>query len=607
MLSHAFCILPALTNFPQGPFAEYKAVPVYIDNWFWTLGIGPGVANTEETEAVLTALDIINSAATNAPRLYFAGYVDAGLYNSPIPPPMNMTGGILIRTFGDCDKEAIYAVSALAIETHGNGSEVSTIAFRRGGNFACNTLDWYIDPSLDGGYYNDSDAKIDVIGVLVHEILHSLNLGHTNDIADSDNCSVAHPRTSSVAAVMFAGDSYSRLWRRRLKRDDIEGLRYLYGGAPARPFFFTQSTSVTPPSAGSWAASAELQPGLVSNTPVSLTDATRDLDELMWAGFTDANDGVRIMMGDWTGWAGNPVGGTAIFNFTIPATPAKTWERSVVARGVPASETLLSKSREIVAWFAGTSVGFSENTNTLDVGIQYKIRREGTWQLPQSAGIATKNRSMGMSYDPRWDVFVLAYIDVCMPGSPGTCGSVADLPAYQRVFVRTIEATTGNAACTQALTTSGQVLAVGDVSCDFRSLAQDSFCKIPVSTTDTAGPKLRIIEGTISTVSDSPCFVRSALPDPPLTLSLRSLGAPSSAMNGLATNGAMLVGYTPHFTGAPAADGYARIFTMDRTAAGAMDGVVDNAHTFQTWFWPLHVGTMNRVSGGGVKWRAITY
>ncbi|PCC68451.1 hypothetical protein SAMN02745121_04980 [Nannocystis exedens] len=78
-------------------------------------------------------------------------------------------------------------------------------------------------------------------------------------------------------------------------------------------------------------------------------------------------------------------------------------------------------------------------------------------------------------------------------------------------------------------------------------------------------------------------------------------------MNGAAANGSMLVGYTPQFTGAPAADGYARIFTMDRNGTGGLDGGVDNDHSFETWFWPLRVGTMSRMPGSEAKWRVISY
>lgn len=601
--AQAFCILPIKVTYPQGPLLGHQAVAVYSKN-LQNLSVGDAGSATE-IEALKIAIDIINSAGTNAPRLYYAGELAQFFPYSAIghSPEHLATGGISVQT-DNCVDQVKWHSGNYALY-RASGATTSKIVVRNG-NGGCGTgTFWYLDPDEDGGAIGDDDNKLDVVGVLAHELLHALGLGHTNDINDSDNCAAPHPNTASVNSLMFAGDTYSRLWRRRLKRDDIEGLRYLYG-AVARTPMFTESLSGTAPTSASWSTPTAftVNASLQVNTPMSLSDATRNIDELQLAGFTNTLDEVRFLTGTWIDWSGNPTGGTFVPNPTAPTSPMHSWERVVVARGVPGSETALSFSREFVAWIGGNARGVDEDINSLDAGIHFRVRRGGGW-APQTVPPLTKYRTLGASYDPRHDVFVLAYIDSCQTSiTSGACQPTPDIPSTATVFVRTVSATTGADGSTQAIIAADDPLAVGDLSCDFRSMTQNTLCKIPIAASDNNGPSLQLLEGQIGLIGGIPAFTLDSI----LSLSLHSVGAPSSAMNGGPANGSMLVGYTPTFSSTmPAPDGYARIFTMDRDALGALDGGVDNPWTFQTWFWPLHIGTMNKPLVTEPKWRAITY
>lgn len=610
--ANAFCILEDRANFPQGPFAQFKTVPVRINinEPFSSLAFtGLGGDSTDlsaEIQAVKTAIDIINSAGTNAPRLFFAGFVDSPGWGQ-FPP--DLPDGILIGTFGSCAQETTNSqnFTVLALERH-DISTKSKIGLRRGGQFACKPLTWWTDPDFDDDDPDDKGGTLDMVGVLVHEMLHSLGLGHTSDPEGDAKCDQNFARTPSSASVMFEGESPSRLFRRRLKRDDIEALRVLYGPV-GRIAEFSTSTA-NPPLIGSWANQGPLQAGLQVNSPLTLSDAARELDERILAGLTNTSDQVAFLEGSWdTGWSGNPPGGTVVLDFD--GFPARTWERVVTARGVPLGQSSLTQSREIFAFLGGNRPRCcaEEDVNGLQGRIHFRVRKEGVWLVPATAQSSslTPYRSLGVSYDPRRDVFVLAYIDVCeLSADQKSCLPTPDAPGNARVFVRTINASTGGGGCTQALTSVDQVHAVGDVSCDLRGVNTPSYCVIPVATAETLGPRLSFIQGQITEVDGFTCFVRTEFP---LTRPLTALGAPSTAMNGAQSSGPMLIGHTPGFSGlAPQPSGYIQLFSMNRFGPNTvLDGNVNNARTFQTWMWPLHVGTMTRISGSQVRWHAITY
>lgn len=608
--AQAFCILQLQHGFLPGPFAEFQAIPVYVDENFHLIGVGGNQSLAEEIEAIKLALDIINSAGADAPRLFFGGVIEAPPFGSNLfsvfAPEVDATGGIVISGYNPGSLSCSNESNGFLAETSADTFKVARTYVRRGAPFTCDglsALQWYVDPNDDIGSPGDNDVTKDLVGVLAHEILHALGLGHNNEVGDEEVCFTDNGMIPAFTAVnsLMNTQSSGRLWRRRLKRDDVEGLRFLYG-APERRAFFSES-SFSPPSPMQWVNPIELQAGLRVNTPVSLTNAAFLTDNRQLAGFTNAADEVRFLESTFTSWAANPAGGTAI----VEGSPVQTWERVVVARG----NTLLGLPRELVAWLAGPAQALNqdEDIQNLDGRVRFRVRREGAWLPPALANTVTKYRSFGAGYDPLRDVFVLAYIDVCDPDPTlSFCENTADLPKNSMVFVRTISVATGATSCTQALSTVGRVQAVGDVSCDFRALGQDTQCKIPIATTDATGPRLRIIEGTIGNTPSPNCFLRAVAPEPPLTLNLRAYGSPSSAMNALVPNGPMLGAHTPGFSGGPAAAGYAAIFTMDRTPQGALDGGVDNATTFQTWFWPLHVGSVNRTpQNPGIKWRVITY
>ena len=449
---------------------------------------------------------------------------------------------------------------------------------------------------------------LDFVGVLVHEFLHSLGLGHPDD-SEMNLCEPGS-YTETDAAVMATGN---KDYRRRLRRDDIEGLRELYG-APERSLYYSESeTSPDPPGALDWPGPIVVDPSIRTNTPVAASDAGHFALENTFVGFTNEDDEVRFFSGPWFGWSGNAAnGGDAILDSNNA--PVRSWDSVEASLGsfVDGSE------RRLVAWISGPeeSCCSGESEMGQDVRIWWRIFSNGSWKAPQSTGL-TKYKTFGASYDRREDVFVLAYID--------SWPVEGDLPENQRIFVRTINSWSGGGGCTQALTTVEHVLAVGGVACDDRmgTLPTGATrCAIAVSTTDDAladeeaGPRLRFIEGEITEHDGFICFVRDDWEDDPtvvpLTTELTSLGNVDVAMDGHTPNGALLGSYVPAvpepFDGDSEPSPERNIFTMTRDLEGKLTGPVANQRSFNSDFWPLTLSTQTRTTGPShTRWRVFMY
>jgi hypothetical protein len=602
--AHGACISnTAVPQFDPGSIPVYVSSDGLQQTRISNVGLGPpgqSFVMDEEIRWIKAAIDIVNSASTGAPRLYYAGTDSSVAPLNTSSEFSSVNPGITLSVSGACGYQ-LPTSGWFAVQDAGAGANAnkSRIYFIRGGEEACaNFADpdyhWWVDPDDDDG---DPGTVHDFVGVAVHELLHSLGLGHTNDpnVPPPAYCDVAFPYSQSLGAVMYTGN---KDFRRRLRRDDIEGLRLLYG-SPARRVYESRSTAV-PATSASWSVPVGIYPAtLRANTPVSLSNGARNSDVTMLAGFTNASDQVGYFTGTWAGWDANANGGTAI---TTPlGASITTYDRVVVARGTADADP---QERRIAAWIGSSSTKCCspEQTPSMDVRIHWRVQENGTWLTPQSAG-PTRYKNLGVGYDPKEDLFVLALIDTYPTGST--------LPGDQRLFVRTINAASGGGGCTQALTTVDHVLAVGDVACDYVSSVTPTRCVIPVATTsEDSGPELRFVEGEIRPHDGFVCFVRDATPEPPLTVAgALALGGMSGAIDGYANAGWFLGSHVPGFSGTtPATSDYAYVFAMERTPQGDLTGVMTDATTFVTDSWPLHVGSMARTSPSpNTQWRAITY
>jgi len=68
----------------------------------------------------------------------------------------------------------------------------------------------------------------------------------------------------------------------------------------------------------------------------------------------------------------------------------------------------------------------------------------------------------------------------------------------------------------------------------------------------------------------------------------------------------MLGAYAPGVSGAPSTSGTAYVYTMTRDASGILTGTMANSKTFNTNYWPLHIGSQ-ALASGSQRWRVITY
>lgn len=611
--AYAFCVMKAENRWqpPPGP------IPVYASGGLLDgldrVGIG-GPGASDEHRWLQAAIAIVNEASTDAPRLYFAGVnyqaeVGVNFWSSRLD-------GITVSTYPSCGQPT----GGFATFTH--SGQKGAIRLRLGAGGGCGTGIWWVDPAEEAT--PGVDWNLDYVGVLVHELEHALGLDHTNVMDPLNSCDTTFPYLATRNAVMNTGDKY---FRRRLRRDDVEGLRELWGEPERIPRW--SSSAATNPGPTTWLAPAGFSANLRVNTPVTLTTASRDNDGTITMAMTDGNDVVRYLNGTWGGW----YGGTGAAVRTPGGDVIVSYDRVVAARGRKldwsASGTYGAR-RLLVAWHGTdetTCCGPERVTNlnepngepdVVHTRVWWKVHDGSAWHTPRYTS-PTRYKELGAGYDPLADMFVLVGVDTCRPDGGGGCQSVADAPRDQMLFVRTIRGSDGSWACTQALSTAEHVLAVGDVSCDFRGFtipASPTRCVIPVTTTEsTGGPRLRFIEGEVTDYLGYTCFVRTV--DPPTTLDLVATGTPSSALDGYHTpaQGTWLLGsHAPQFdvpSGAYASygsAGWAQIFTVARDGStGYVAPPPGNARTFDTDTWPIATGSLTRTFTPYVQWRAVGY
>ena len=626
--TYSYCIDPDRATFDPGP------IPVYISG-----GISTGVrniglqydfdANVDNDDSnnyeieqrwVQAAIEVINSSSSGAPPLYYAGLTNqlAPNYSFNDLPP-----GITIASW-TCQTQPGNSIAGQSP----NGNK-SLIRFNRGGSKSCaSSCDWDNNPhGCEDTWYVDPDQRVslgaehDFLGVLVHEMIHSLGLGHSNEPENGWNlhCENAYPGEVGASVMNTA---YKKDWRHTLRRDDIEGLRAIYG-KPARAIHTSNldtKFSSTSPQKEAWTRPRPLGRQMITNTPVALSSVADNSTPSLLAGYTrNTSDRFRFFNGFWYGWDIGPNGN----GYKVPSDigdKIKSFQPVAVAYGLP--KAYAGEVRKLFAWVGGIDTA-TEQTDEHQVRMRWRIQKGDTWLSSQSTA-KTHYTNLSTAYDPSTDRFILAYLD----------NQDSNNAEHMHMYVQTINAWSGEKSCLTVLDSLSGIhpYQIGDMSCDYYNSSNATQCTIPISDLSNEGPHLQFIQGQIGPlpipgqqvnqmcfqldneepVWDFPQFIFAEGPE-----YVESFGYIGSATRGYDSIGPIapgffnLIGYSDilvtHMNGKNA-DGTYQTFILATDANGLID-VIDQEADLFTNYWPLRVGSMSWAaqSSGRAKWRAITY
>ena len=576
-----------------------------------------------EVKWIRAAIEIINSASTAVPPLYYAGINNGLGFNYSFN---DMDPGITITSW-ICQSQPN---NSIAVQT--SNANKSLIRFNKGGSQSCsNSCDWENQPSDCFAWYVDPDqretlgADNDFLGVLVHELVHSLGLGHSNENEGVWNANCSNPYQADVGASVM-NTSYQQDWRHSLRRDDIEGLREIWG-KPNRAIY-TQSLDtefVGQSLRKAWKEPIKLGRRMITNTPAALSgSATNDSEQLL-GGFTyHKNDRFRYFTGDWAGWDIGPI----TKGYKVPSDLGqviKSFQMVSVSAGEPEIGFDGGHHRKLFAWVGGEDTA-SEMTDDNQVRIRWRVKKGDNW-LNSSATPKTHYTNFSSAYDPGTDRFLVAYID----------NSGANIPENQYLHVQTINGWNGEASCTTIIDFLPGLhpYQIGDMSCDYKNNNTATSCVIPVSDLSNEGPELQYIQGKIGPLQNpsqqvnSMCFELDG--DKPLwSFGQNVIALPSSTQSevfsfghmGTAMRGFDMIGnpspwslWTPGYSDLLIShkdefniDGAYHTFVIERNAFGLYESIGLESE-LQTDFWPLRLGSMSSSSNtiNRAKWKAITY
>jgi len=248
-------------------------IPVYLGTGYRSSILYTGMP-LEQVRAVVERMIAVHNEAVSVPTLYFAGTTEADLEED---------GGMRARPVGIVVDSYICS---------GFGSTVPCTLDQLGCTSpGGNTPDQLgkarvtIQPQLCGkeGVFwgiEPGDGK-DLMRVVLHEFGHALGLDHTNEAACTDD--PEGPGTGVMSRIFGFSDVYERTWR----RDDIAGLRAIYGGDISHSVY-TWADDGFPQAPEETQREAVCEP---MRTPPSLSSAA----SLVMA-YTDAEDRVAVVV-----------------------------------------------------------------------------------------------------------------------------------------------------------------------------------------------------------------------------------------------------------------------------------------------------------------------
>ena len=624
----SYCVDPDRAEFDPGP------IPVYISS-----GISTGVRNIGlqydfdadvdnddsnnyeiERRWVQAAIEVINSSGSGAPPLYYAGLTNQLAPNYSFN---DLEPGITIASWS-CATQPGNSIAGQSP----NGNK-SLIRFNRGGSKSCSaTCDWDNDPhGCHDSWYVDPDQRVslgtehDFLGVLVHELVHSLGLGHSNEPENAWNLHCENPYPGEVGASVM-NTAYKKDWRHALRRDDIEGLRTIYG-KPKRTIHarnLDTMFSAASPRREAWTDALPLGEKLITNTPVALSSTADNSSPYLLAGYTRGkSDRFRFFSGHWYGWDIGPEGN----GYKVPSDlgdKVKSFQPVAVAYGSPRSYA--GTERKLFAWVGGVNTA-TEQTDEHQVRMRWRVQKGDSWLSSQSSE-KTHYTNLSTAYDPSTDRFILAYLD----------NEDSNNAEDMHVYIQTINAWSGEKSCLTVLDslTGIHPYKIGDMSCDYYNSSHSTQCTIPISDLSNEGPHLQFIQGQIGPLpvsgqqTNHMCFQLNE--EEPVWDFLQlifneraeyvsSFGDIGSATRGYDSIGPIgpgsfnLIGYSDilvtHMNG-DSTDGSYQTFILS-TDANGITGILDHGTDLYTNYWPLRVGSMSWASqaSGRAKWRAITY
>ena len=283
----------------------------------------------------------------------------------------------------------------------------------------------------------------DLQTVVAHELGHALGLDHSDKTCGTS-------QNGQTRGIMRSWANQTNGAWRWLRRDDISGIRAIYGKRDNRVVRYQQSTDGT-----NWDGGHKLV-GNFAHTPVSATTAFNEKDNwlhgITWA---DTNDQVVHLTGIDTGWYHSQA--TVVDN----TSNGMTWDAPAIGRG---------NGRVMIAWIS------DEVSTGYQVRLRWALRNIGTTSFNlYNDGPTTFHKSIGVSYSADRDVFLLTYID-----------------SQTRARVLTIDSATG-----QQISDTDTQLVLHDVGSAACEIGTNGSCTVPMATSGVNGPCLGWIRGHV--------------------------------------------------------------------------------------------------------------